>query len=155
VLLFAALSAGCFVKTKEPQVQAENSKPVASPQATQSEKSFLLAKKKLAKNETLQDRVDSLLYFFDKMSSVLAFIIEEPVIAKGDETQRGVAYTICENNEPTILVKKTFYEKKNQKQLTIVLKHELTHAWFCRQGIRAGHDQRFRDKMKNIGEAGN
>jgi predicted SprT family Zn-dependent metalloprotease len=67
-----------------------------------------------------------------------------------------LAYTTCENqNVPTIFIKKVFYQKNNQIQITNILKHELTHAYFCRQGFQVGHDERWRKKFASIGGYGN
>ncbi len=90
------------------------------------------------------------------MPSVPIFIKDEPITKNGTNTERGVAYTVCENYEnPTIFVKKVFYQKANRKQRVNILKHELTHAWFCRKRISAGHDAGFREKFKHVGGFGN
>lgn len=113
----------------------------------------------LRKGETdpkLQFQTNSLLPLFNNMPLVPTFITDEPIIKSGSETQKGVAYTTCVNKDnPTIYLKKVFYQKANQKQLTNILKHELVHAWFCRQGIQTGHDERFRRKFKEVGGFGN
>lgn len=107
-------------------------------------------------NAKLQAEADALLPLFDKMLSVPIFLRNEIINKEGSNTERGVAYTICENkNQPTIFVKKVFYEKANRKQLVNILKHELTHAWQCRQEIMWGHDPRFRKKFKEVGGIGN
>ena len=104
----------------------------------------------------LQIQANSLLKLFGNMPYVPVFIKDEPIIKTGSETQKGVAYTTCENKkDPTIFVKKIFYQKANEKQLTNILKHELVHAWFCRQGEIIGHDERFRKKFKEVGGIGN
>ncbi len=108
------------------------------------------------KKAQLQTQADSLLKLFDNMPSVPLFTKDEPILKTGTNTERGLAYTICENkNQPTIFIKKAFYEKANQKQLTNILKHELTHAYFCRQGVQADHDPRWRKKFESIGGFGN
>lgn len=107
-------------------------------------------------NAKLQIQANSLLKLFGNMPQVPVYIKDEPIIKTGSETQKGVAYTTCENKkEPTIFVKKVFYQKANEKQLSNILKHELVHAWFCRQGEIIGHDERFRKKFKEIGGFGN
>lgn len=112
--------------------------------------------KKFERVARLQNQADALLSLFDKMPSVPVFIKDEPILKGGTNVENGVAYNICENrNNPNIFVKKVFYEKANRKQLLNILKHELTHAWFCRQGIQAGHDARFREKFKQVGGFGN
>ena len=90
------------------------------------------------------------------MPPVPVFIKDEPVLKTGSETQRGVAYTVCGlADKPVIYLKKAFYQRANQIQLTNILKHELVHAWFCRQGLRVGHDERFRKKFAEVGGIGN
>lgn len=112
--------------------------------------------KKTEKDIKLQAKSDSLLYLFDKMPSVPVYLVDEPIVRGGSNVEHGVAYTACENkNQPTIFVKKAFYEKRNEKQLVNILKHELVHAYFCRQGIQAEHDERFRKKFKEVGGFGN
>ncbi len=107
-------------------------------------------------DENLQAETDALLSLFDQMPSVRIKIKEEPILSSGTNTERGVAYTNCENHGfPTIFVKKIFYQKANRKQLTNILKHELTHAWLCRQQLMAGHDERFREKFTQVGGFGN
>lgn len=112
--------------------------------------------KKLIKDAKLQAISDSLLHLFDKMSSVPVYIVDEPIGRNGVNVEHSVAYAICENqNQPTVFIKKAFYEKRNTKQLVNILKHELTHAYFCRKGIQAGHDERFRQKFREVGGIGN
>jgi hypothetical protein len=111
---------------------------------------------KVEKDAKLQSRADLLLRLFDKMPQVPVFIKDEPILETGTNTERGLAYTICEpGDKPTIFIKKVFYLKKNEKQITNVLKHELTHAYFCRQGVQVGHDDRWRKKFESIGGFGN
>ncbi len=112
--------------------------------------------KNVKTDNRLQQQTDALLHFFDKMPTVPVFINDEPILKKGSETQNGVAYTKCESKNPSIIMKKIFYEKANEKQLTNILKHELTHAWLCRKGLMAtGHGKEFRDKFKQAGGIGN
>jgi hypothetical protein len=104
----------------------------------------------------LQTETNALLPLFGKMSPVPVFLKDEIINKQGSSTERGVAYTACENkNQPTIFVKKIFFEKANRKQLVNILKHELTHAYFCRQGVQEGHDARFRKKFTEVGGFGN
>jgi SprT-like family len=111
---------------------------------------------KVAKDDGLQTQANALLKIFDNMPPVPIYLKDEPILPTGTNTERGLAYTICEDsNKPTIFVKKVFYQKNNQKQITNVLKHELVHAWFCRQGVQVGHDEQFRRKFESIGGFGN
>ncbi len=108
------------------------------------------------RHDNLQTEADALLPLFDNMPPVPVYLKDEPVIKSGSNTERGVAYTNCESNEhPTIFVKKTFYQNANSKQLTNILKHELTHAWLCRQRQMSGHDEQFREKFREVGGFGN
>lgn len=107
-------------------------------------------------NEKLQTEAGALLPLFNQMPPVPVYLKDEPVLKSGVNTERGVAYTNCDNFEsPVIFVKKTFYQKANPKQLTNILKHELTHAFLCRQGQMWGHDELFRRKFKEVGGFGN
>jgi len=77
-------------------------------------------------------------------------------LKSGTSIERGVAYTLCETSEkPVIFVKKSFYENTNRQQLVNILKHELTHAWLCRQNLMSGHDEIFRRKFAEVGGFGN
>jgi hypothetical protein len=108
------------------------------------------------RNENLQAEADSLLELFDKMPAVPVFLKDEPVIKNGTNSERGVGYTYCRaGGEPEIFIKKIFYETANSRQLTNILKHELTHAWLCRQGKMSGHDDNFRRKFTEVGGFGN
>ncbi len=108
------------------------------------------------RSQKLQADTDALLPLFDKMPPVPVYLKDEVINKEGTNTERGVAYTTCENNnQPMIFVKKVFYEKANRKQLINILKHELTHAWQCRQQFTWGHDERFRKKFKQAGGFGN
>jgi len=107
-------------------------------------------------DDRLQAETDSLLTLFDQMPSVPVYIKDVPILKMGTNIERGVAYTNCEGHEnPIIFVKKSFYKKANQKQLSNILKHELTHAWLCRQSLMSGHDARFREKLSQVGGFGN
>lgn len=104
----------------------------------------------------LQKEADALLPLFENMPSVPVIITDEVVLKTGKNTERGVAYTNCgERQSPSILLKKTFYEKANRKQLNNILKHEMTHAWLCRKQQMSGHDERFKKKFKEVGGFGN
>jgi SprT-like family len=108
------------------------------------------------KNSQLQAKADTFLNLFDNMPTVPFYLKDEPILKTGTNTERGLAYTICEpNNKPTIFIKKVFYQKANQKQLNNVVKHELVHAWFCRKGVQVGHDEQFRKKFESIDGFGN
>lgn len=110
----------------------------------------------LVHDTKLQAESDALLPLFDRMPPVPVFLRDEPVIKTGTNTERGYAYTHCFGQKfPTIFVKKTFYQKNNRKQLINVLKHELTHAWLCRQQMMSGHDARFYKKFAQVGGIGN
>jgi hypothetical protein len=112
--------------------------------------------KSFAQNDNLQAETDALLPLFDEMPPVPVFLRDEPVLKSGTSIESGVAYTNCENHDnPTIFIKKIFYEKTNRKQLVNILKHELTHAWLCRQNLMSGHDERFQRKFTAVGGFGN
>lgn len=126
-----------------------------NPANTPSQNKTPQSQKNVKTDNKLQQQTDALLHFFD-MQAVPVFINDEPVLKKGSETQKGVAYTKCESKNPSIIMKRIFYEKANEKQLTNILKHELTHAWLCRKGMMAtGHGKEFRDKFKQSGGIGN
>ena len=130
---------------------ASNILPTPTPVAVNTEK-----KENFERNMKLQTETDALLPLFNKMPQVPVFLKKEIINKEGSNTERGVAYTTCENkNQPTIFVKKVFYENANGKQLVNILKHELTHAWQCRQETMWGHDERFRRKFKEVGGFGN
>ena len=113
-------------------------------------------KENFERSAKLQTETDALLPLFGKMTPVPVFLKDEIINKQGSNIERGVAYTACENkNQPTIFVKKVFFEKSNKKQLVNILKHELTHAYFCRQGVQEGHDARFRKKFTEVGGFGN
>jgi hypothetical protein len=146
----------CATHSTAPQADSTTTETVAAKNATASiNNGSLAARKKAETDERLQAKSDSLLPLFDHMISVPVYLVDEPIIDKGNNTERSVAYTICENkDQPTIFVKKVFYAKWNETVLSNILKHELTHAWFCRQEIRAEHDQRFRKKFASVGGFG-
>jgi hypothetical protein len=110
----------------------------------------------IAHDPNLQSFADALLPLFEKMPPVPVFVEDAPVVETGSSIERGVAFTECESSEnPAIFVKKAFYEKANRKQLGNIIKHELTHAWLCRQNLMAGHDELFRRKFESVGGFGN
>lgn len=108
-------------------------------------------------NKNLQSETDNLLFLFDNMPRVPVFIVDEPLLRTGTNTEQGAAYAKCYAHDfPVIYVKKIYYQKANQIQLTNSLKHELTHAWLCRKGLKsAGHGEAFRRKFTEIGGVGN
>jgi hypothetical protein len=104
----------------------------------------------------LQQQADSLLHLLDSMPSVPVLITDEPILKEGNNVETAIAYTTCAQRQfPEIFVKEAFYRRANEKQLINALKHELTHAWFCRQGIIADHGPEFRKKFESIGGFGN
>ena len=107
-------------------------------------------------NEFLQTESDALLPLFDSMPPVAVYLTAQPILKSGSSVETGVAYTRCDSSEqPVIYIKKDFYEKTNRKQLVNILKHELTHAWLCRQNLMSGHDELFRRKFTAVGGFGN
>lgn len=139
-----------FMKMPDAQID-EQTPPIPQPKIIQ-----IPPKETFERDGKLQSQTDALLSLFGKMPRVPIYLKDEVINKKGSETERGVAYTACENkNQPTIFVKKIFYQKANQKQLTNILKHELTHAYFCLQGTQTGHDERFRKKFEQVGGFGN
>ena len=104
----------------------------------------------------LQAAADALLPLFGSMPPVPVYVVDDPVVKGGTNTERGVAYTHCEGHErPSVYLKKDFAARANQKQLVNILKHELTHAWLCRRRLMNGHDERFKQKFKEVGGFGN
>ncbi len=115
-----------------------------------------ISREKSDRNDNVQAETDALLSFFDQMPPVPVFLKEEPIIVSGTNTERAVAYTDCAaHDNPTITVKESFYQKANHIQIVNILKHELTHAWLCRQELMSGHDARFRQKFAQVGGIGN
>jgi hypothetical protein len=107
-------------------------------------------------NFELQTAADALLPLFENMPPVAVYVTDAPVLKTGSSIENGVAYTDCAGHtRPTIFIKRDFFVKTNQKQLTNILKHELTHAWLCRQQLMAGHDAAFQRKFKEVGGFGN
>lgn len=116
----------------------------------------VVPEEKFERDEKLQAEADALLPLFDKMASVPVYVKDEAILKGGTNTEKGIAYTDCKDHKtPTIFVKKNFYRKTNRKQIVNMLKHELTHAWLCRQEIMWGHDERFYKKFRQIGGFGN
>ena len=115
------------------------------------------ANNKYERDEKLQAEADAMLPLFDNMPPVPVYVTNEIIAKTGSNTEKGIAYTHCYDDEnPAVYVKKSFYQKTNPKQLTNALKHELTHAWLCRQRLMAtGHDERFRRKFTEVGGFGN
>jgi len=111
---------------------------------------------KVERDQKLQSETDALLPLFDNMPSVPVYLKDEPVLKAGTNVDTGLAYTHCFGQErPAIFFKKVFYQKNNRKQIVNALKHELTHAWLCRQGVMSGHDARFYKKFRQVGGIGN
>jgi hypothetical protein len=108
-------------------------------------------------NDNLQSATDALLPLFDNMPRVPVYLKDEPMLKTGTNVERGAAYTHCFRNEsPAIFMKKVFYQKANRLQLVNALKHELTHAWLCRQQLMSvGHGAAFREKFTQVGGVGN
>lgn len=125
--------------------------PGVVPEAEKTVKSEILES-----DSVLQSQTDALLALFDAMPPVPVYLKNERVVKTGSRTGRGVAYTACDlDNNPTIFIKQDFFRRANQKQLENILKHELTHAYFCRQGRMWGHDDDFQRKFKEVGGFGN
>ena len=105
----------------------------------------------------LQAEADSYLNLFDNMPSVPVYLTNAAVSKSGGKVEKGVAYTTCESAaRPEIWFKKDFALKTNPKQLTNIIKHELTHAWLCRQNeMGSGHGELFQKKFKSVGGFGN
>ena len=159
VLLFFALAAIVSVgilalyQAFKPTNQSPPEKISATPAPTAAKTE---PEEKRERNAKLQTETDALLPLFGKMPQVPVYLKDEIIKREGSNVERGVAYTTCENkNQPVIFVKKVFYEKANRKMLTNILKHELTHAWQCREGMMWGHDEQFRKKFKAVGGFGN
>lgn len=108
-------------------------------------------------DDNLQATTDALLPLFDNMPRVPVYLKDELLLKTGTNTERGAAYTHCYRNEsPAIFMKKVFYQKANRLQLSNALKHELTHAWLCRQQLMSvGHGAAFREKFIQVGGVGN
>lgn len=118
---------------------------------------FVVSENQFERDDKLQAETDALLALFDNMPTVPVYLKDEQISKSGTNTERGAAYTHCYSSElSAIYVKKIFYQKANRKQLVNLLKHELTHAWLCRQRqMSAGHDGAFREKFTQIGGFGN
>ncbi len=144
VMMTLIVAAAC---SKPPQA---NNAVVPTPTATSE------PEHKGVRNPQLQSAVNKLLPLFRTMPKVDAYVVDEPIERTGSEVEKGVAYTTCSPSKiPVLYIKKTFYGRANGQQLTNILKHELTHAWFCTQGVQTGHDARFRAKFKEVGGFGN
>lgn len=110
----------------------------------------------VATDPALQSEADALLSLFDNMPPVPVFVSDEIINKTGTNTERGVAYTNCDDlQNPSIVVKREFRDRVNEKQRINILKHELTHAWLCRQRLMNGHDELFRRKFESVGGFGN
>lgn len=130
--------------------------PAAIPAPTLTASPKIEVKETHETNAKLQAAADALLPLFDKMPPVTVYLKDEIINPKGSNIERGVAYTTCERQkQPAIYLKKTFYTKANRRQLINILKHELTHSYFCRKGSQQGHDAQFRQKFTEVGGFGN
>ena len=111
----------------------------------------------VVRSDNLQAETDALLPLFDQMPSVPVYLKDEPILKSGTNTATANAYTHCDGGEfPFIFVKKIYYRQARRKRLVNTLKHELTHAWLCRQRLMAaGHDALFRRKFEQVGGWGN
>ena len=129
---------------------------VPEPQPSETPKVLDSKKKDYKRDLKLQGQTDRLVKLFGNMPLVPVYLTDEIIDKEGTNTERGVAHTTCsEKGKPEIFVKNVFYEKANQKQLINILKHELTHAWQCRQDLTWGHDERFYKKFRSVGGIGN
>ena len=143
-----------FLQIQQPEEAQINLNKI--PEQVSNNKIVNVSENKFETDKKLQTETDALLPLFDNMPSVPVYLKDEPIAKGGTNVENGVAYNVCENRtNPTIFVKKSFYQTANRKQLVNILKHELTHAYFCRQGIQAGHDARFSQKFKQVGGFGN
>jgi hypothetical protein len=117
----------------------------------------LESEEKFESDDKLQAEADALLFLFDNMPPVRVHLKNEAMNkSAATNTERGAAYTFCyEQENPVIFVKQIFYKTANRKQLVNLLKHELTHAWLCRQRRMSGHDAEFRRKFTAVGGFGN
>lgn len=92
----------------------------------------------------LQNYANSLLStHFDGMPSVPVYIKDQPIDDNGNSLARSLAYyssatlnSIKKRSKTAgyIVIKKSFLEKANEKELDNVLKHELIHAWLDWKG---------------------
>lgn len=101
----------------------------------------------------LQRRADALLPLFDRMPPVAVRLKDAPIEKSGTNTETGNAYTLCDKNAPPLIfVKKDYYRTAHPLKLANTLKHELTHAWLCRQNLMSvGHGAIFRRKLAAVG----
>ncbi len=122
--------------------------PIAQP-AVSSDSRF----DKVDHDANLQAEADGLLPLFDQMPSVPIYLKDDPILKSGTNIETGNAYTHCDGNKfPFIFVKKTYYRKVHRTRLINTLKHEMTHAWLCRQQMMSvGHGALFREKLARVG----
>ena len=140
-----------FIRCLPPE---QTEKPVNAPPPTVNRTAKVDPRfEKTVRNEKLQAEADALLPLFDRMPSVPIYLKDAPILKSGTNTETGNAYTFCDGNEtPMIFVKKIYYQKANRKRFANTLKHELTHAWLCRQHlISVGHGELFQRKFRAIG----
>ncbi|MGC2235884.1 MAG: hypothetical protein WA584_06965 [Pyrinomonadaceae bacterium] len=146
---------GCARTGQNQAVNDSQNQPAANVSPNQAVKKDAPVEK-FERDAKLQAESDALLPLFDNMPPVPVYVNDEQIIKKGTNTEKGIAYTDCKDHRvPTIFVKKSFYTKTNRKQIVNMLKHELTHAWLCRQEIMWGHDERFYKKFRQVGGFGN
>ena len=156
IFLFLLLFSGCG-QTSQNQSVAENAQNQLA--VNNSQKQTVkkdVPEEKFERDEKLQAEADALLPLFDKMPPVPVYVTDEVIQKAGTNTEKGMAYTHCYGQErPAIFFKKAYYRKTNRKQLINAMKHELTHAWLCRQSVMWGHDERFYKKFRQVGGFGN
>lgn len=155
-VLLSLLLFGCG-QTSQNQTAANDSQnqPAVNNSPNQTVKKDV-PEEKFERDEKLQAEADALLPLFDKMPPVPVYVTDEVIQKAGTNTEKGMAYTHCYGQErPAIFFKKAYYRKTNRKQLINAMKHELTHAWLCRQRLMAGHDERFYKKFRQVGGFGN
>jgi hypothetical protein len=129
--------------------------PISFRSPNQSVKADLAGIFNIEEDPGLQTKAAALLPLFDSMPPVPIFTTDEPILRAGTNTETGIAYTYCLGNKtPYMIVKKAFLNA-NRIQIINMLKHELTHAWLCRQSLMYGHDYRFHEKFEEVGGFGN
>ncbi len=101
----------------------------------------------------LQKRADALLPLFDRMPPVTIRLKDAPITKSGTNVETGNAYTLCDQNSPPLIfVKRIYYQTAHPLKFENTLKHELTHAWLCRQNLMSvGHGDIFRRQLRQVG----
>lgn len=134
----------------------ETPRPVVKPATAPAPAVSRTPEQKGIKDPEIQKEADRIVPLFGTMRKVEVYIVDEPIESRDASVEPGVAYTVCSPDKvPIIYLKRAFSTKAPKKQMTNILKHELTHAWFCTQGIRTDHDARFRAKLNEVGGFGN